>query len=206
MRARLSNGWSRVTTVLSFLDAAWKEHWLRKYGFEYCDKITKDSSEFGTHVHKIVETWLLKQTLPAGYTQKEIEWATAIINWLAEHKAILLTVDNKPCLEFEVKDEKLKLIGHLDAVFIIDGENVLVDFKTTNDHRRSYPVQKAVYAKLLENYGVEVNKGLTLRVPRESEVAEVDPKWYPNLKKTYYPIWKAGFKFYQYLAGKVKVV
>ena len=203
-RPRMTNGWSRVTTVLSFLDASWKEHWLRKYGFEHCDRITKESSEFGSHVHKIVETWLLSQAIPEGYTEKEVAWATAIINWLSENKAVLVHINGKPCLEYEVKDEKLKLIGHLDAVFEINGENVLTDFKSTNEHRKSYPVQKAVYAKLLEGK-LEVNKGLTIKVKKEQETPIVDVAWYPNLKKKYWPIFKAGYVFYRYMSGKVKI-
>ncbi len=204
-RPRLTNGWSRVTSVLSDLNAAWKEHWFRKNGFETCDRIRDTSSEFGRNVHKIVESYLLGAGILEGFTAKEEKWAVAIINWLAEQGAVLVYLDKAPLLEYEVKDSKLRLIGHLDAVFEIKGQKYLTDFKTTGEHRKEFPIQKAVYAKLLKNYGVDVNKGLTIKVSMQQDTPEVDPAWYENLKP-YWKIFLGGYRYYQNVTGKVKVV
>lgn len=205
MAKRLSNGWSRVTSVLSALNAEWKEHWFRKNGFAECDRIRDESATFGRNVHAIVESWILFGQMPGGYSNKEEEWAEAIINWLSENKAIPVKIGNELAIEFEVKDEKLKLIGHLDALFNIAGENVLTDFKTTGEHRIEFPLQKAAYAKMLENYGIEVNKGLTIKVMMKQDKPIVDVKWYENLKKKFWPIFLAGLKFYRYITGKKKI-
>ena len=51
----------RVTSVLDFVESKWKEYWWRKVGFEAADKISKDSAEFGTKVHKLIENLLVNK-------------------------------------------------------------------------------------------------------------------------------------------------
>ncbi len=152
----------RVTQVLNFCESAWKEYWFRSIGFEAADKISKESAEFGTKVHKLVEQDLLE---PVGLeVTPEGQCAAKILSYIKEYRIVPLFHVWPDSLEVEVSDKKLGLIGHFDMAALICGEAYIVDFKTSNKMRKSFPLQKAAYAKMANKmFGVKINKGLTIR-------------------------------------------
>lgn len=202
----------RVTSVLGFLDSAWKEYWYKNLAkkvpnpMEEADRIGKESGEFGTAVHEIVETYLLKKTLDKVYTDRQVQCANTLIQWLAEARAEVLMVQGKPAIEFEVVSESLGLIGHLDAVLTIGGTPWLIDWKTSSKMRKTFPLQKAAYAKMLQiQYGINVNDGATLRVDRDpSADKQFEISEYHGLLDTYWDVYKAGLDFYSFMNNKGK--
>jgi predicted RecB family nuclease len=199
--------YSRVTTVLDFVNSSWKEYWLKAVGFDEADRIGKETKEFGTHVHKIVEDYLTKVTTEAVYSDREKECANHIINWIKETKAEVVEISGKPSIEFEVIDEKLKLIGHFDALIKINNTLWLVDWKTSSRMKKEFPLQKAAYAKMLENYGLDVNDGVTIRVDRDPKSKkQFEVATYNDIKNKYWPIFKKALEVYKYFSGKTKVL
>lgn len=207
---KISSLYSRVTSVLSFIDSEWYKWWLRGLSkicpnpFAEAERISKESAEFGTHVHKIVENWLLFKEPETIYTVRENECAGYIIQWLKETKAEIIIIDDKPSVEFEVKSEKLKLIGHFDAVVKIDGILWILDFKTSSKIRKSFALQKAAYCKMLEEeFGIIVNDGVTLRIDRDPSVKkQFEVAEYHSLKEKYWPVFEAALMVYSYFNGK----
>lgn len=200
---------ARVTTVLSFVESAWKEFWWRKVGFEEADKISKESASFGTGVHEIVETTLLKGRDKVDiYSRQQFVCAESILDYIErnEFKPLFETWDKS--LEVEVKDENLGLIGHFDMAALVNGVPTIVDFKTSNRCRNSFPVQKAAYAKMAyKQFGIKIEQGLTLRAHyNKNELKyEFEIKRYTNLVKLYWPIMAACLKVYKFFSRTDKL-
>ena len=190
----------RVTAVLSYIESAWKEYWFRKVGFEEADKVSKESSEFGTRVHKIVEESLLNDHPIEARTAEE-KCALRIFDYLLEHDIKPLFDSYEQSLEVEVKDTKLKLIGHFDMAASWGGVPFIVDFKTSGKMRKSFPLQMAAYAKMANKmFKTKINDGLCLRAHwnKETKEVEFEYKVYNKLITKYWPIYNAGLKVYWY--------
>ncbi len=96
----------RVTSVLSYVESAWKEYWWRSVGFEAADKISKESAEFGTSVHKLIET-ALTHSNTAFDVSPESACAYKVIQFIYENQITPLIGTWEDSLEIEVKDTKL---------------------------------------------------------------------------------------------------
>lgn len=190
----------RVTTVLDWLESHWKQYWWRSVGFEKADKISRESAQFGTRVHELIGKVLLEDCL-LDATKPESYCALTITNYLKEHNIKPLFDSYHTSLEVEVKDKKLGLVGHFDYAAMVDGVPTIIDFKTSNKMRKSFPLQKSAYAKMANRqFGVKINKGLTLRSHwnKETMKVEFEVKEYNNLLKVYWPIFNCGLKVYKY--------
>ncbi len=185
----------RVTSVLSFVDSQWKEFWWRKIGFDAADKISKESAEFGTLVHKKIEGALKGEiTLDPESLEPSDQCAVAVIMWLEQNNVKPLFETYEKSLEIEVQDTELGLIGHFDYAANVNGIPTIVDFKTSNKMRKSFPLQKAAYAKMAnKQFNVKIDDGITLRSHWNKETKQVDfeSKYYNNLMKKYWPGFKA---------------
>ncbi len=197
----------RVTSVLDYVESKWKEYWWRKVGFEAADKIGKESAAFGTSVHSLVESSLLDVAIPAE-TNEQLMCANSILNYLVENKIEPLFGTYDKSLEIEVSDKKLGLVGHFDYAAMIDGEPYIVDFKTSNQMRKSFPLQKAAYAKMAnKKFKVKIDKGLTIRSHwnKETNAVDFEVKKYDNLMKKYWPIFNGCLDTYKYFTRKDEV-
>ncbi len=196
----------RVTAVLDYVESKWKEYWWRSVGFEKADKISKDSSEFGTRVHKIVEDYLNGWDVGEHWINNpEQQCAGQIIAWLRDNKVSPLFETYTKSLEVEVSDKKLGLVGHFDMAGIVEGRPCIIDFKTSNKMRKSFPLQKSAYAKMAnKQFGVKIDTGITIRShwDKETKKVEFEVKYYPDLIKNYWPKFKACLDVYKYFQGK----
>ncbi len=200
----------RVTSVLSFVESQWKEFWWRKVGFEAADKISKDSAEFGTRVHKLIEHVLKNGvgSLEISTPNPELACALAVLVYLTEHNITPLFESYEKSLEIEVTDKKLGLVGHFDYAALVDGQPCIVDFKTSKNMRKSFPLQKSAYAKMAnKQFGVQIDNGLTIRSHWNIETQTVDfeAKYYTGLIKTYWPIFKACVDVFKYFNRALEV-
>lgn len=196
----------RVTAVLSFVESAWKEYWFRSIGFEAADKITKESSAFGTSVHKKIEQALKNEiVLHPESNDPEDLCAVAAIMYLEEQgfKPLFDTYDAS--MEIEVEDKDLGIIGHFDYAAIKNNRPYIVDFKTSKAMRKSFPVQKAAYAVMANNQlNSSIDDGVTIRVHwnKETQEVEVEGKEYSGLTSFYWPIFKDCLSVYNYFNGR----
>lgn len=196
---------ARVTSVLSYVNAEWYKHWLRSLdskgydAFKEAERISRESTEFGRNVHKIVETYL-KDGMAIDKPDRTAVCANHIIKWLYEVKA-------KPLyIEQELIDKKLGLIGHCDLIAEINGHNYLIDFKTSKALKRDMPLQLAAYSYMAENqFKIKIDNGVIIRTPKDPEA---DPQFevqeYHGLRKTYWPVFKQCLQVYQYFERKGK--
>lgn len=196
-KKRLSNGWSRVTSVLSALNSSWLEFWWRKNGFEACDKIRDESTEFGKKCHSYIEAHVRAGTFVETPDSREADCAQIVQHWL-------LTEEAKPVyIEQELKDEKLKLIGHCDLIAEIHGELVVIDYKTSKKIDKSYGLQLAAYAHMANTqFGLKIDKGIILRADKDPDKEkQLEVVEYIGLKK-YWKIFRMGLMYYKFINGK----
>lgn len=195
----------RVTSVLSWIDSNWKEFWYRQVGFDEADKISKESAEFGTRVHKIIEQGSTGQVPFEVIKTPEDACADVILRWLDENEVEPLFGDYGSSMEVEVNDETLGLIGHFDLAAKIKNIPYVIDFKTSNKIRASFPLQKAAYAKMAnKQFGSMIDDGITLRSHWDKEKQKVDfeVKYYENLNKKYWPLFLMCLEIYKYFTRK----
>lgn len=195
----------RVTSVLDYVESKWKEYWWRSVGFETADKISRDSAAFGTLVHKKIEGVLKNEiTLELESQLPEDQCAIAVVMWLEQNGVKPLFETYEKSLEIEVKDSRLGLIGHFDYAALVNGEPCIVDFKTSNKMRKSFPLQKAAYAKMAnKQLKVDINKGITIRSHwnKETQSVEFETQTYDKLVKKYWPKFKDALIVYKYFNG-----
>lgn len=198
--------YSRVTTVLDFVNSSWKEFWFKSIGFEEAERFGRETREFGTAVHKIIENYLLDKPNEGEFTERQKECANYVIQWLKETKAELVRIGGMPTVEFECVDDDLKLIGHFDALVKIGETLWIIDYKTSSKMKREFPLQKAAYAKMLEKYKLDVNDGVTIRIDRDPQAKkQFELAEYHDLKGKYWPLFKKALELYQYFTGKKKI-
>lgn len=71
--------------------------------------------------------------------------------------------------------------GKFDAVAVIDGKFVIVDFKTSSGIREDYALQVAAYGRaFFETYGIVADEGLIVRFDKATPTFET--KWVRNMK------------------------
>jgi hypothetical protein len=188
----------RVTSVLSFVESAWKEYWFRSVGFEAADKISKESAEFGTRVHMKIEG-VLKGEVTIHSNDPEDQCALEVLTFLGTNKIEPLFETWEKSLEIEVKDKKLGLIGHFDCAALMNGKATIIDFKTSNKMRKSFPLQKAAYGYMLnKETGLKIDTGLTIRAHWNGETVEFETKEYRDLIKDYWPKFLCCLKVWKY--------
>lgn len=185
--------YARVTEVLGWLCSNWLQYWWRKVGFQEADRIRDEATTYGKKVHKFIEDFVAHNKYPSSETV-EGQRAIVICRWLVENKV-------KPLgYEAEVKDTRLRLIGHFDLLGEIDGDKYLIDYKTSKKIDKTYVLQLAAYSYLTKKtLKMDVNKGIILRIDKES--GELEVVRYENLKP-FWAIFKAGYSFYRFMNGK----
>ena len=138
-----------VTEVLAVVNKPYLVPWANRLGREGIDSnaITNRSASIGTLAHALIQGYLTRRRVSVeGYHPSHIEPAKN-----AFQSYMLWAGKEKPALE----ESELSLLsphlgygGTIDAVFIIGGERVLVDFKTSRSIHKEYFAQLAAYVQL----------------------------------------------------------
>jgi len=127
-----------VTTIVDIVRKYGLESWLSKNPKEYTDRISKESKDYGTRIHEIIQAdW-------EGQIQKlDNEEKTILENY---HK---VTKDwDIQEMEKSLVSEKYGFGGTLDIVAKIEGKKTIVDIKTSKAIFREVYLQLAGYQML----------------------------------------------------------
>lgn len=165
----------------------WKAFLSTRTALKEADRIGKESTDFGKAVHSIAEAFLLGQAEPTTITlqdQWDKDYTRAIttrekfcgdllVRWCKEAKVRPIMLGGKPAIETALQSETLGLTGHPDLVctFGDDPTVWIVDWKTSKEFRLEYKLQLAAYVAMIkEQYGIEINNGVIIRVPSDPNV------------------------------------
>lgn len=157
-----------VTEVVGLLQRHDFDAWKRQVGEKEANRITANARLLGTKVHAIAHEVALGKT-PALEPGKR-PFYEAIREFHALHVMQVLEAEKS------LVSEKERVGGTFDLYArLTDGSYAVIDFKTSRGLDRQMGVQTALYALLLKEHGMPVNKRLVVRIKKE-EGAE--GKWY----------------------------
>jgi hypothetical protein len=162
-----------VTTILNVLDKGeGMQYWawdLGRQGLDYRE-VRDAAAMVGTLAHHLIACHLnCVEPSASNYPPDEVGKAERCLGkYLAWEKENPLT---PVIIEAPFVSEEYRYGGTPDLLAEIDGEFVLIDFKTGNGIYDSYFYQLAAYQKLLEEQGWPVAGARILRIsPDDSEV------------------------------------
>lgn len=100
----------------------------------------------GAAVHKAIELFLLGTLDPATVDGAVRPYLDAFKQWQTFTKAEPVETDGKLLVEYEITDELLGYIGHIDLVCLIRGCQWVIDYKAGTPDPW-HPIQTAAYQK-----------------------------------------------------------
>ena len=155
---------SSVTTMLSAtkpqkdIDAL--ANWKSRVGEIEAARISKESTERGSDMHAIIESYLKNENQEMVVRQDAIQ--------LFEQMIPALNLIDWWALELFVCSKQLNLAGRLDCLGIFNNELTLIDFKTSTKKKcesyiKDYYLQVTIYTMMCkELFNLEINQGLIL--------------------------------------------
>lgn len=103
----------------------------------------------GTQVHQAIQN--LHSNIPYELSKEDAPYYEAYFNFYKDHRI-------EPILEeYKVTNHQYGYAGRLDFYGKLDGQYVILDFKTSNSIRWTYGLQLAMYRKCLEDMGHQVD-------------------------------------------------
>ena len=159
-----------LSTTKPLRDKQNLENWRAEKGEKVADHISARSRNIGTDVHRIMEEYLNNRPLPhmplivgAHFTR------------LAD---LVQDIETMYTTEITMCSDKMKLGGTCDGVGVIDGKNIVFDFKTKlstqkESYINDYYLQMACYAQMwTESTGIKIDQ-IILFVSSESNISQV---------------------------------
>ena len=150
MECEIKEGYIRVSDVLGVF--------YKKDDID--DFILEKAQKRGTYIHYWIQSFLEGIELPISET-----WSTyteLFQDWYTEFK---------PSKMLNVKrlySENLKLTGEVDNIAIVGDRHILIDYKTSKEYSRSWPLQVAAYAHLLKEQGVDVDEAWIVHLDKQT--------------------------------------
>ena len=122
------NVYPSITSILVLQPKPGLNEWKEKVGEEEATKIMKESSELGTKVHSLCESYLYNEKLKCD-DMKAID----VFNRL---RFVLGNINNIYCLEAPLHSDILRVAGTVDCVAEYNGVLSVIDFKTSRKPKR----------------------------------------------------------------------
>ena len=122
------NVYPSITSILSLQSKPGLDEWKEKVGHAEASKIMKESSELGTQVHSLCESYLYNEKLKCDNME-----AIDVFNRL---RFVLGNINNIYCLEAPLHSDMLRVAGTVDCVAEYNGVLSVIDFKTSRKPKR----------------------------------------------------------------------
>lgn len=191
-----------VTTVIQILSSSESlMGWANSLGFKRISIKNEQNRvmNIGTITHNYISEYLTgeesKYYNPDNYSEHEHQVAsTCIDNFSTWFK----TVEKKFNLIFSEKSfvsDKNNYGGTIDLFAEINEKNVLIDFKTSNYFSKSYFVQLAAYAFMMEEKGYEVDEVQVIKIAKKDNSVETFVMDRKDLD-AYFDVFKAALTLY----------
>jgi len=133
----------RVTKVLDVIAKPEFYRWFAKHGYEYCTKHRDNRAAFGTRLHSEIKTFLTGD-VPYLESEEMQIYFDSFKDWYGSH---VVMPDH---LEFNLLNDNLMSGGTADFIGIIDGKNVVADWKTGQRIYDTHSLQVAAYVYMYE--------------------------------------------------------
>lgn len=194
-----------VTQVIGCLDKPALYAWYGKYGNEECNRIKKESGEFGTAVHNLIDEHIMKKP-PQTYvypdylnTEMIVTCAKNFATWYDQSGMEVISAEP----EDAVYSKRYNYQGTWDFIGRRNGIMLPADWKTSNQIYDTVGLQLAAYAQLYgerEGWSDEeifnrLPDGLGVRIDRKT--AKVYEHQFTGMKY-YFDVFKHLLQAYQF--------
>ena len=165
--------------------------WIAQKGYNESREYRDEAGRQGTKIHKAIEDLLGGAGLDKeGYLLAEWNKIVSFSRWHDEFKPEIIK------LEMPVFSKKLGVAGRTDCIARINGENYIIDWKSSRSIHNSYYLQIAAYAQAVEemtDLKIENTAVLQMGAPNKNGYRFViEPDWRKNLDvfKSIYNTWQ----------------
>jgi len=173
------------TTILSaYPQSEQLIKWISDNGFNESRRIRNEAGERGTRIHTACDNLEDGAELVADAFSLE-EWLkiNSFVSWYKEYQPKLIVK------EFPVFSLKGKYAGRLDRIYEIEGETIILDFKSSSSIHEHFPLQFASYAKAIEeNTDLKVDKTACLQLGASNK---------NGYRYVIYPDWKDHYHVFE---------
>ena len=193
-----------VTQIIGALDKPGLYNWYGKYGTEECNRIKRESAEFGTVVHDMIEQYITGKVNPIEFPtavdkEKAALCLTNFKTWYSQSE--LEVINAEP--EDAVYSKRYNFQGTWDFIGKHKGTMLAADWKTSNSLYETVGLQLAAYAHLYgesqgwadEEIFTKIPNGLAVRIDKKT--AKVYPKVYTGLRH-YFEVFKHLIPVYEF--------
>ena len=144
------------------------------------EDVLKKAADRGTVIHSAIETWIDCE-MDTIVNEEHRGYFDAFLAWYKSKNIDPFATEQK------VYHKILKYAGTIDLIAMVDGELVIVDYKTsatiTNELEGSYRMQLEAYRQALKTHGVNIEKAIILHLKSDGTYREIvtgpDPdRWY----------------------------
>ncbi len=164
------NRYPSITTMLSYFSRAAINEWRNRIGHEEANKISRQATNRGTKLHKIIEKYLANEDMEIN-NPLQMEMFKSVLPYLNN-------IDNIRMQEKYLYSDYLRLAGTVDCIAEYKGKLNVIDFKTASRPKQeewieNYFVQAAAYAIMFEErYKVPVSR-LTIMIAVENDYPQI---------------------------------
>lgn len=139
----------RVTRVLDVISKPYFYRWYAKHGWEWCNKYRDTRAVFGTRVHKEIQNFL--EGKDVWVDDDEMSKCLQVFKdeFFYKHDVV---VDS---LELHLFNQEFGYAGTCDFLGSVDGEKVIIDWKTSKKVYSNYPLQVSAYLYAYEQMSGE---------------------------------------------------
>lgn len=155
-----------VTTIIKILNKPSLAKWANIMGFrgQKIEDLLEKSSNIGTQVHKIIESYLMNRYYIFISTHDVskftiMSYLNSFLEWKKAHEVSPIFMERKLSTE--------KFGGTVDFYGIVDNKKTILDFKTSKKVYSTMFLQLGAYCIMLEEKGYEVDQAAIIIVNKD---------------------------------------
>jgi len=177
---------SSTTILNAYPQSQHLTKWIAEQGWQESQRIKTEAGLKGTNIHSACDYLEEGAELnEASYSTEEWYKVTAFYKWYE------VTLPKLIAKELPVFSKKGKFAGRADRIYEINGEYILLDFKSSSAIHPHFPLQFASYAQAIEeNIDIKITATAALQLGALN-------------KNTYryevYPDWKKHYKVFKHV-------
>jgi hypothetical protein len=150
-----------VTYITGSKPKPWLDKWRKKHGERLCDRKAKLANVVGSAFHSFVDSYI-HGSIMSFPCRRLTGMITSFLTWFTDQTY-------EPIVsELKVYSKKYKYQGTLDAIGKLNGELVLIDWKTSSGIYSDMGLQLVAYARAYkERFGIDIKTGYIILVSKD---------------------------------------
>lgn len=147
-----------ATTILGFYPKTEQFYQYLRDTSNNSHQILRRAGYEGSLLHDSLEEMLNGETLEMIDEYGNEKFPLIVWKCLVKASQFLEYVDEVLDVEGRMLSTKLELAGTRDMIAVIDGETWLIDWKSSNNVQKTWPIQLALYKEMSEEEGFKIDR------------------------------------------------